>query len=580
VIKTIRLLLLFSGGFASTVGAFAQSTAAPVPPVFKTGTTNVLVDIVVTGHHGAPVEDLSQSNFTILENGHPRPIVSFEAHSPSTTPAQTPQALPPGVYTNEQKVSEGDAVDVVLIDALNTPNTGQVQSHRALLEYLKTLPVNKQVAVFTLDTRLNQLEGFTTDHAALLKAVELLDALPQKSPLLKTTHDKAADAKDEEDLYAIGDIMKQQYPGLGELMVKQLRGLNTQRDSFNIDMRVQYTLAAFNQLALYLSGVPGRKNLIWLSGSFPLSILPDAALKNPYQSSREFSSELNRTSNLLASARVAVYPVDVRGLFPDSLTAPSIGGNSRSAVDESVDFSQQAQERLTLEAVAHATGGEAIQNSNDLKGALAEIDRAGARYYTLAYVPENASNDNKPRRIEVRVQPGKYQLAYRRSYVPSVGPASEKFFAITLQHGVPASTQILFRLSPLRIDVQPATAPLAGSNTRVPRPVTRYSIGYEVDVAPLQLTPSNDGILHGTATLVAIVYDRDGNALNSVSNTLNINVPSAQYPQFMKQGINYREQLDLPIQAAFLRAGIFDPASGRVGSVEVPISVPAPPPAH
>jgi hypothetical protein len=83
-------------------------------------------------------------------------------------------------------------------------------------------------------------------------------------------------------------------------------------------------------------------------------------------------------------------------------------------------------------------------------------------------------------------------------------------------------------------------------------------------------------VLHGRATLVAIVYDRDGKALNSVSNTLNINVPSAQYPQFMKQGINYRGQLDLPAQAAFLRAGIFDPASGRVGSLEVPISVPPP----
>jgi hypothetical protein len=57
-------------------------------------------------------------------------------------------------------------------------------------------------------------------------------------------------------------------------------------------------------------------------------------------------------------------------------------------------------------------------------------------------------------------------------------------------------------------------------------------------------------------------------------------VPSTQYPQFLKQGIHYRAQWDLPAQAAWLRAGIFDPASGRVGSLEVPISMPLSPSAH
>jgi hypothetical protein len=80
-------------------------------------------------------------------------------------------------------------------------------------------------------------------------------------------------------------------------------------------------------------------------------------------------------------------------------------------------------------------------------------------------------------------------------------------------------------------------------------------------------------MLRGSATLLAIAYDRDGKALNSVSNTLNINVPSSEYPRFMKSGIQYRGQLDIPAQAAWLRAGIFDPSSGRVGSLEVPFSV-------
>jgi hypothetical protein len=190
----------------------------------------------------------------------------------------------------------------------------------------------------------------------------------------------------------------------------------------------------------------------------------------------------------------------------------------------------------------------------------------------LAYVPADRSQGDKPRKIEVRVHPGKYDLAYRRSYVPAEASrqgSAVRGFAALMQHGTPGSTQITFRLLPLRIAPQPATVPIAGSNPSAPRPVTRYAIEYDVDAAPFVLNPSADGVLHGTATLLAIAYDQDGKPLNSVSNTLNIKVPPAQYPQFMKAGIRYREQLDLPAKAAWLRAGVLDPSSGRMGSLEV-----------
>ncbi len=42
----------------------------------------------------------------------------------------------------------------------------------------------------------------------------------------------------------------------------------------------------------------------------------------------------------------------------------------------------------------------------------------------------------------------------------------------------------------------------------------------------------------------------------------------------MKQGLQYSQKLDLPAQAAWLRAGILDSNSGAVGSLEVPLSGP------
>ena len=42
------------------------------------------------------------------------------------------------------------------------------------------------------------------------------------------------------------------------------------------EARIGITLSAFQQLARYLSAYPGRKNVIWVSGSFPIVLFPDA----------------------------------------------------------------------------------------------------------------------------------------------------------------------------------------------------------------------------------------------------------------------------------------------------------------
>ena len=358
------------------------------------------------------------------------------------------------------------------------------------------------------------------------------------------------------------------------MMMRQLQQFNADQDSFKINLRVQYTLSALQQLARYLSGMPGRKNLLWLSGSFPLAVLPDFNLLKPHDAARDFSPQVARTASLLAKARVAVYPIDARGLFPDALTHPAMSGGSamrnpdRVDAAASADLSQHSEEQVAMEGMAHVTGGEAINNTNDLKGALAEADRDGAHYYMLAYQPSNSAQTNKLRRIEVRVQPGHYHLAYRRSYVAAPLLHAEDSFPIALQHNVPVSTQIVFRLTPVSAGTQPASASLAGSNPNVRRPVTRYKVAYDVDVSPLQLNPGK-GALQGQLTLVAIAYDRNGTPLNSTSNTLALHVPDGSFAQFVKKGIQYSQELDVPAQAEWLRAGLLDQNSGEVGSLEL-----------
>src|ERR1017187_8842328 len=78
-------------------------------------------------------------------------------------------------------------------------------------------------------------------------------------------------------------------------------------------MRVQYTLDGFDSLARYLVGIPGRKNVIWFSGSFPLDIEPNPDEADPNDSVKHFDAWVRETDHLQPRAPVEVYPVDEGG---------------------------------------------------------------------------------------------------------------------------------------------------------------------------------------------------------------------------------------------------------------------------
>jgi hypothetical protein len=93
VLQSLRCSLLILGCLAifhSTL-LYCQTATSDVtgPIVFQANAQNVVLDVVVTGRNGQPVEGLHKGDFLLFEDGHPQTITSFEEHT-GAEPVQVP----------------------------------------------------------------------------------------------------------------------------------------------------------------------------------------------------------------------------------------------------------------------------------------------------------------------------------------------------------------------------------------------------------------------------------------------------------------------------------------------------------
>ncbi len=552
----------------------------------------VVVDVVVTNGKGEPAAGLHKGDFEVLEDGKPQTIATFEEHRGVPLTLLKLPPLPPNVYTNFPVTRTADSVNVLLLDALNTPLRDQTYVHHQMINYLGTIPPSARVAIFTLASRLRMIQGVTTDSAellAVLKDTKLAD--PQPSALLPSSAETDAGQQHIDFLTAEdGSRSRDSLAATPETSVRaavdpvnSMKQFLADTAAFQTESRVQITLQALQQLARYLSEVPGRKNVIWFSGSFPVGILPDPDLPDPLADVRDFQQDIRKTTDLLASSHVAIYPIAAEGLSSDSMYDVGAGeiGQQRPtlAMRDQIKRGRTAASgrdtnHITMEELAKDTGGQAFYNTNGLNDALARVIDNGTRFYTLTYTPTNKTMDGKFRRIRIDILNGKYNLAYRRGYFADdltqqaalQKPGADPLFAL-MGRNLPDLAQIVYEIRVLPSKQQPAPdAPRIGE---VKGPVTRYGVDFAISAQDLKLDPTSDGMRHGEVEVTLVAYDREGKPLNLVVARDKLELPPRIYADVLKVGLQIHREIDVPKEDVYLRTGIYDMRSDAAGTLGV-----------
>ena len=627
-LKCLPALILSAFAFTTFTSAQAPPPNQSGPPkqtsqsavaTLHSGTQLVIVDVVVTDKNQKPVHGLKASDFTLTEEYVPQVVKHFEEHT-ALTPADATKfppmpKMPPGVFTNFTPEPVNGAVNLLLFDALNTPLTDQMFVRQQLLAYLNAAPPGTRIAIFGLTTRLTILQGFTSDPALLKAAAS--GSVGKNSPLLQGSVGgggiQNSMADDMEDA------------GADATAVANLRQFDAQQQSFQLQLRVKYTLDAMNQLARYLSSIPGRKNLIWFSGSFPISILPDitGTLPDPFAVVADSEDEFRDTVNLLARSQVAVYPIDARGLqtspvFQATTTRNYTRNPARMMQDQNKFSSDNFAEHATMSEMAEATGGHAFYNTNGLAQAVATAISDGSNFYTLTYTPANPGRDGKFRKIKVQLAREGVNLSYRHGYYaddPDKGPPVIKSqpsksgitdaavtgatqntlqnMRVAMMRGSPTPTEILMKVAvyptgpATQTEDNPAPGNILSEKTR--GPFRRYSVSYAISPNDITFLRTPDGKIHADFELVIFVFNPDGLLVNRLSSDLHIASTLDDIRKNVAQGIQFRQEISAPAKGEyFLRIVVHDSHRDHFGAVEIatsevrnltPVTAPAPAPA-
>ena len=549
-----------------------QSPDAQVPaPTIRVTTHMVLVDVVVTDKQGKPVLGLKPENFAVEENGKAQKITAFVTPEQNQPPAPGP-ALPPGIYSNRaQYRAPGGPITVLLLDATNTQFKDQAYARRQMLRFVREqYKPGQRMAVFTLTDSLHVLQDFTTDPQLLYTALQ--GYVPQERPFASAAQPTTQAAVTPTAATTVTSLDASTPPangavasatnlrGLPVFMVAGIQNFADTAVSYDLERRTDITFQALDALARALGGLPGRKNVIWVTGDLPFTLNPENRNMTEAQLSEELPSfntrrvdehssgdyaatarrsgadQIRDADARLAAAQIALYPVDARGL--------------------SISLDQDAQE--VMREMARDTGGRAYVNQNEIKLGVERAMEDTSATYTLGYYTTNKKWDGKYRNLKIRVDRQGIELQHRRGYF-ALDPTQLKGYkpgqevAAALGEAVPA-TQVAF-----------SARVLPSSNAK-----GKLGVDFLVDASTLSAEDASGG-KKMNVVFYATAFSQNGKMVGSESQKVEQTFKSDVYEQIMQHGMMLHMDLAPPGNATQLRLAVQDGRTGLVGTIEAPL---------
>jgi len=508
---------------------FATLSLAPLhaqddQPHTATLTVNarlVVLDVVVRDKNGKPVTDLTKDDFRVFEDGVPQPVRSFEPPSAHALPPSAAASTAiDTVFDPAQPANFGQsAVTVLVLDQLNTHFADSSFARRSLRDYLLKQPelLKQPTSLLTIyEHNFAQLQGFTRDRSVLLKA---LDAAPVHNAWMLETSNST---------------------------------------DYGPIERLDQSLHNLEQIAQSYARIPGRKNLIWVGGGFP-SVDPTSFDSHDLQIVQD---TVQHITDVLLSTRVTLYAIDptssaagvVEITNADMADAASLVGEglgvNASTFDANADF-----DHLSM-----ITGGRVVRGRNDVGQQIALAIDDGANFYTIGYSPTSTSTSAaKFRKIRVDcLRPG-LTMVTRAGYFAE--PVQQQKTAETASYDLSTAAESKLQLNGLRVTVS--------AENSVALPPSSFVV--HVSSPGLDWTRQEDGSSIASVYVLGVSLNAKGKIVDHIDHPMTATAKPGTNLQDESRTADFLITLPISVKAARLRFVVRDSATGRMGSVDLPV---------
>jgi VWFA-related protein len=480
------------------VGSLTFVAAAPqekndTTPTFRAGVEAVSFEAFVTDDAGKPVTDLTVDDFEILENKQPQPITTFASVViPIESGAGNVATWPveSDTATNDQPPGR---TYVFLLDEVCPADA--LRTRLFLRQFLERYFNPHDIGAVLLAGRGLVRDGqtFTGNKHLLLTAIDKFSGGFQGGVSVCAPSPAIAGA--------------------------------------SLPYEVRQRLGTLRDVTESLAVIPGRKTVLY----FTMEIGFDFLSVVDYHGESLTPGAYDGHAMLSAATRanVVLYPINPMGLTPAPIPIET---------------------KMDLTALATATGGFALQDSNSFMQTFERVQRESSAYYMLGFNSAYTKRDGRMVHVDVKVKRPGLHVRAREGYVAPLGKAKPVAPNESPALEAMASPVTISGVS-MKVNATPYRSRMKGA---------AVSLVIEMDPDTLSLKDQN-GTRTGTVEVTYTATDTAKRAYPGGRHTFPVSLTPEAYENARRYGLRVVSTLSLPKEAIELRVAA---ASGaRTGNV-------------
>jgi VWFA-related protein len=537
-----------TGIFCCAAIASAQSVQPDVEgkdtqAIFTSKVNLVMVPVVVRDKAGHAIGSLKKEDFQLFDKGRPQVITRFliEKASDHLKPVEIAADVPAELKEEAKTPASNSVVPTqftaYLFDDLHLDPGDLAEVRNAALKHLtETMRPMERVAVYT--TSGQRMLDFTDDLARIREA--MLQIAPHSNTdtnecppmsyywadLIYNNKDPNALQISAQDAVVCAQLNVTAGPN-GQVDLRpaiQLAQMTATRVLARGTQDSRSTLLVLKDVARRMAASPGERTVVLVSPGFYIN--------------DDNHTDLTDLIDRAIRSNVVISSLDARGLY----TVITGGDVSVDVFNQSnaapgtamqrarIEATSQLENRGVLGEIADGTGGILFENSNNFEEGFRRTTSPPEFVYMLGFSPQNLKLDGgyHALKVSLNVKDSTTLQARRGYYAPKHAANDAEIAQDEIREAVFS-----------REEMQEIPLELQTQFFKADDGTARIGLVTKIDLKALHFK-KDAGLNKNSLTIVAAVFDHNGNIVKGVERKLDINLKDATFEERINSGVTVR----------------------------------------